>query len=154
MIVFAIAAFAIFVSFSPAYSASTDGSNTGNEAENPDYASGKDAIKKKHWSKAIAYMKNVVASDENKAADAHNYLGYAYRNLGQYDNAMSHYKEALRLNPKHRGALEYMGEAYLKLDNPAAAKKLLTTLDDICTFGCPEYNDLKAAIEKYGKAKN
>jgi hypothetical protein len=47
-----------------------------------------------------------------------------------------------------------MGEAYLKLNDLPAAKKLLASLSDICTFGCEEYDELKEAVEAYEKAKN
>jgi tetratricopeptide (TPR) repeat protein len=40
-------------------------------------------------------------------------LGCAYRNAGRFDEAFRHYRAALRLNPRHRGAHEYIGEAYL-----------------------------------------
>jgi hypothetical protein len=46
-------------------------------------------------------------------ADAQNLLGYAYRNQKKFDLAFKHYGEALRLDPKHKGAHEYIGEAYV-----------------------------------------
>jgi tetratricopeptide (TPR) repeat protein len=46
-------------------------------------------------------------------ADLQNNLGFAYRNLKQYDLAFKHYKRAIELDPRHRGAHEYIGEAYL-----------------------------------------
>ena len=52
-------------------------------------------------------------------AEAHNLAGHAYRKLGDYERALTLYDQALRLNPHHRGALEYLGEAYLELDRPA-----------------------------------
>jgi len=121
--------------------------------KNPNYVAGEKAIKAKEWQKAIDELLKAADADPSNA-DTQNYLGYAYRNLGQYDTAIKHYKEALSLNPKHRGALEYMGEAYLKLNDLPAAKKLLASLSDICTFGCEEYDELKEAVEAYEKAKN
>ena len=44
---------------------------------------------------------------------------------------------------------EYLGELYLQTDDLAKAKERLKKLDDICTFGCEEFNDLKAAITAY-----
>jgi tetratricopeptide (TPR) repeat protein len=47
------------------------------------------------------------------AADLHNELGFAHRKTRQLDKAFEHYKRALAINPRHRGAHEYIGEAYL-----------------------------------------
>jgi hypothetical protein len=62
---------------------------------------------------------------------------------------LAQYTEALRLDPNHRGAHEYIGEAYLQLGNVAKAKEHLAALDRICFFPCDEYSDLKAAVAKY-----
>jgi hypothetical protein len=53
------------------------------------------------------------------------------------------------MDPEHRGAHEYVGEAYLKVGNLEMAKKHLAALDGICFFGCEEYDDLKAAVAAY-----
>ena len=76
-------------------------------------------------------------------------LGYANRKSGNLDLAFKHYNEALRLDPKHRGAHEYIGEAYLMKGDVAKAKDHLAALDRICFFGCEEYSDLKKAIAEY-----
>jgi DNA-binding SARP family transcriptional activator len=60
-----------------------------------------------------------------------------------------HYNEALRIDPKHKGAHEYLGEAYLMVGNVAKAKEHLAQLDKLCFFGCSEYSDLKKAIAAY-----
>ncbi len=44
-------------------------------------------------------------------ADAWNYMGYACRKLGDMDNSFKHYDKALQLNPRYKGAHEYLGEA-------------------------------------------
>ena len=58
----------------------------------------------------------------------------------------SHYREALRLDPKHRGANEYIGEAYVLVGNKAKAQEHLAALERICGKGCEEYQDLARAI--------
>ncbi len=65
------------------------------------------------------------------------------------DLVFKHYTEALRLDPQHRGAHEYIGEAYLMVNNVAKAREHLATLDRLCTFGCEEFTDLKKAIADY-----
>ena len=84
-----------------------------------------------NWQAALDAFNKVVAKDPGNA-NAQNYLGYTYRKSGQLDLAFKHYEEALRLNPKHRGAHEYMGEAYLMVNNLAKAEEQLKELDRIC----------------------
>ena len=69
--------------------------------------------------------------------------------MKQYDKAFEHYAIALKMNPEHRGAHEYLGETYLAVGNLAKAKEHLAALDRICFFGCQEYDDLKAAVAAY-----
>ncbi len=106
------------------------------------------AIDAKDWTGAINLLDRDVAANI-ATADTHNYLGYAYRNLGRYDKAFKHYGLALKMNPQHRGAHEYVGEAYLAVGNLAKAKEHLAALDSLCFFGCKAYDDLKAAIAAY-----
>jgi tetratricopeptide (TPR) repeat protein len=77
--------------------------------------------------------------------------GFAYRKSGNLDAAFKHYNEALRLDPRHRGAHEYIGEAYLMQGNLDKAKEHLARLDRLCFFGCEEYDDLKKSIAEYEK---
>lgn len=97
---------------------------------------------------AVPILENVLRSDADNA-DAHNYLGLAYRKLGEYDKSMQHYEEALAIDSEHKGAREYLGELYLKLDQPDKAEEQLARLDEICSYGCEEYDTLKSAIEEY-----
>jgi Flp pilus assembly protein TadD len=118
----------------------------------PDYAAGKQAIDAKNWSRAIKSL-NSAALRDTRNADIQNYLGYAYRNAGQLDLAFRHYQRALQLNPRHRGAHEYVGEAYLIVNNLAKAEEHLAALQKICLIPCEEYADLKKKIAEYrGKA--
>ena len=54
--------------------------------------------------------------------EAWNYLGYASRKVGQYQDALAAYDEALRLKPTFAEAIEYRGEAYLGLNRIEDAK--------------------------------
>lgn len=117
-------------------------------ASNADYAAGKTAIGAKDWATAIVAL-NKAAAQMPKDADVQNYLGYAYRNAGDFDKALEHYQLALSLNPDHRGAHEYLGEAYLLKGDLAKAEKQLSILDDLCTFGCAEYTELKTKVAAY-----
>jgi hypothetical protein len=46
-------------------------------------------------------------------------------------------------------AHEHLGELYLALGDPAAAKQQLAMLEDICLVPCMEIDDLKRAIASY-----
>jgi Flp pilus assembly protein TadD len=115
----------------------------------------REAIQKKEWRKALAEL-NVAAKEEPRNADVHNLLGYSYRKQATPNlaKAFEHYKTALQLDPKHKGAHEYIGEAYLMDKKPAEAEKHLASLEQICgNKTCEEYADLAAAIAKYKAGK-
>ena len=114
----------------------------------PDYAAGKIAIAAKEWNAAIKALSSAALRD-TRNADIQNYLGYAYRKTGQMELAFKYYARALQLNPRHRGAHEYVGEAYLIVNNPMKAAEHLAVLEKICLLPCEEYDDLKAKLEAY-----
>ncbi|HYY60476.1 MAG TPA: hypothetical protein VE756_03715 [Burkholderiales bacterium] len=107
------------------------------------------AAERQDWKSASAAMNEALAAD-SRNADYHSLYAYALRRSGSpdMDVVFKHYNEALRLDPRHRGAHEYIGEAYLMVGNVAKAKEHLSALDKICFFGCSEYNDLKKAISE------
>src|SRR5207249_10118894 len=82
--------------------------------EDPQYGQGVKAIKAGKFAEAIMLLDSVVARD-NTNADAYNWLAYATRKNGDPAKAIPIYEKALTLDPKHRGAHEYIGEAYLML---------------------------------------
>lgn len=87
---------------------------------------------------------------DDRSADWHNLMGYTMRHLTAADFAVAefHYGEALRINPAHRGALEYSGELYLQTGRRALAEARLAALEKACPAGCAELADLKAALAK------
>jgi len=147
----AVAALALCVLLCPAPTALADPSEetgpTGAPAD-PDYAAGKNAVEAKDWKLAIALLGKAALRDANNA-DIQNLLGFAYRNSGDYQRAFAHYEEALRLNPRHRGAHEYIGETYLLVGDLAKAEEHLAALERICLLPCEEYDDLKEKVVEY-----
>lgn len=113
-----------------------------------DYAAGKKAIEAQHWEEAIARLQKAEARHPDHA-DLQNYLGFAYRNLRQFDAAFKHYERAIEIEPRHRGAHEYIGEAYLMVGDVPNAEKHLAALRKICLLGCEELTDLEKAFAKY-----
>lgn len=116
----------------------------------PAIVSAKAAIAKKDWVAAQAGLKQALAANPRNA-DYHNLYAYSIRKGGNADMALvfQHYDEALRLDPKHRAAHEYSGEAYLAVNDLPKAKLHLAALDKLCFFGCEEYTDLKKAVAEY-----
>jgi Flp pilus assembly protein TadD len=110
-------------------------------------------IAAKQWKAAIAELKNV---NDTRNADWNNLMGYSLRKAATPDlaGAEKHYNEALRIDPKHRGALEYSGELYLMKGDLATAEQRLATLGKACSSSCEEYTDLKNAVERYKAAGN
>ena len=109
------------------------------------------AIKAQNFPTAIPLLEAVVVRDGSNA-DALNWLAYATRQSGDPAKSIPIYDKALAINPKHRGAHEYIGEAYLALNNLVKAKEHLTRLDALCFLPCSEYRDLKKAIQAYEAA--
>ena len=118
--------------------------------EDPQYTAAVKAIKAREYAKAIPLLEGVVARDGSNA-DAYNWLAYATRKGGNAAAALPLYQKALAIDPKHRGAHEYIGEAYLMLDDLPRAKEHLRTLSSLCFITCAEYRDLKRAVEAYEK---
>ena len=102
------------------------------------------------WAGAAAAMREALSREPGNA-DFHNLYAYSVRKSSNPDMNLvfKHYNEALRIDAKHRGAHEYIGEAYLMVGNVAKAKEHLGTLDKLCFFGCAEFSDLKKAISEY-----
>lgn len=132
----------------PAQAAPADREEPKSAPANPDVAAGRQAIDAGNWQAAIAAYTKVVQADPSNA-DAFNYLGFANRKLGKHDQAFANYQKALTINPEHKGAHEYIGEAYLETNNLAKAEEHLKALDKICFFSCSEYTELKARVAAY-----
>ena len=123
------------------------------EVTEPHFVQGKQALEAKEYAAAIPALKKALEIDKNNP-DVHNYLGYAYRNTGDYDNAFKHYEQALALSPGHKAAHEYIGEAYLMKNDLAKAEDHLNKLRAICLTGCSEMSLLKEKIDQYKKKKS
>lgn len=133
--------------------------DTGPEVAQPSVAerlsSARTAIAAREWSKALAELR-LAAREEPRNAEVHNLLGYSYRKQARpdLDKAFEHYRTALQINPQHKGAHEYIGEAYLMARKPADAERHLATLEQLCgNRTCEEYVDLQKALRAY-KAAN
>ena len=146
----AISTVLVMLAVPPVGAADTGGSTV--QASDP-LAAARTQVAARRWVDAITELKRLNATT---SADWQNLMGYCLRKGSppDLDGADRHYREALRIAPAHRGALEYSGElALMKGDLPQAEQRL-AALDKACTFGCEEYTDLKQAIQRYKAAGN
>ena len=103
----------------------------------------------KHYKKAIGYL---LKHNKEFPADPNtlNYLGFAHRKIGDYENAEIYYSMGLELDPKDIGINEYMGELFVATNRLDKAKERLAVLKDC---NCKEYKDLKLVIEGKKESK-
>ena len=126
--------------------------NDKTEPVSVDYKNGSIAAYNGKFLVAIKHLERAARISPNNP-DVYNLLGYSHRKLDQLEQAFDYYWKALKLDPRHLGANEYIGELYLRTNNIKKAEEHLEVLDDVCLFGCDEYDDLKDAIEKYKKSR-
>jgi hypothetical protein len=124
--------------------------SAGGKSEDAAVKSARSAIATGDFAGAQSMLKVALASDPGNA-DLHNLYAYSMRKGANPDMSLvfKHYGEALRIDPKHRGAHEYIGEAYLMVNDPAKAKEHLAALDKLCLFSCTEYTELRKAMAAY-----
>jgi Flp pilus assembly protein TadD len=134
------------LSIAPAEAAGGESS----KPKNPDFTQALKLVNDGNFAAALPFLEKVVTA-EPKNADALNVLGYSQRKLGDRDAALENYLAALEIDPKHRGANEYLGELYLEAGELGKAEERLKVLDGACFFGCDEYSELKESIETYKK---
>ena len=150
---------------SPVFSAGSSGGSSGGGEAKPvsQYQIGEKMINKakkfekknktdkaqKHYKKAIGYL---LKHNKKFPADPDtlNYLGFAHRKIGDYENAEIYYSMGLELDPKHVGINEYMGELFVVTNRLDKAKERLAVLEDC---NCKEYKELKLVIEGKKESK-
>jgi Flp pilus assembly protein TadD len=96
-----------------------------------EYKSGLDALGAQNYKKAIKHFR-AVTGGAPKLADAHNWLGYSYRKSGDTKAALKSYLKALKLEPNHAGANEYLGELYLEQKDLPKAEERMAVLNSCC----------------------
>jgi len=88
------------------------------------------------------------ALGHDDSAEVANYVGYAYRKLGDYELSKVWYDRALAADPEHVRTWEYYGLWHLEQGNKLKAHDFLEKVHALCgNTTCQEYVDLKAAIE-------
>ena len=145
-----------FILIIPSYGAA-EGSS-GDQSSNNDYELGESFVKRakklekkgkiekanKRYEKALEYL---IKSNKEKPnqPDTLNYLGFAFRKLGNLEEAEKYYLIGLNIKPDHNGINEYLGELYIMTNRINLAEERLEVLK---SCKCEEYEELKEIIEK------
>lgn len=110
------------------------------------YAEAVGLINQERFADAFAALERTEAA-VGPHADILNYMGFTSRKLGRLDDALGYYREALRLDPNHLGATEYLGELYIQMGQLDRARTQLARLDELCAYGCAQREELSRWIE-------
>lgn len=110
-------------------------------------------IEQGRYDSAINMLHDELDVDPDNA-DIMSLLGFSYRKTRNYEDAQTFYEWALRSDPDHLGANEYLGELYLETNQFDKAVEQLEKLDDICRTNCKEYTTLKKAIDSFQQEAN
>lgn len=110
-------------------------------------------IAENRWRDAITALKAV---NDSRSADWNNLMGYSHRKAKVPDlpAAEAYYNAALRIDARHRGALAYSGELYLMLGDLPRAEARVAALEQTCSLGCSELQELRAAMAAYKASGN
>ncbi len=101
--------------------------------------------------KAGDYAHGIVAMHalgHDEHPDVANYIGYAYRKLGEYERSKIWYEKALAVDPRHVRTWSYYGMWQAEQGNRLMAQDDLAKIALICgNTGCKEYRMLKDVID-------
>ncbi len=118
-----------------------------------DYGRAADLVASSRFDEALPILESLAEKSPGDA-DVFNLLGFSYRKTGDLAKAGAHYQRALRLNPDHRGALEYQGELFLKQGDLTSAEANLAKLAVLCPAGCEERDELAEEVGKWRAAQD
>ena len=111
-------------------------------------AAARDHVEAKRWPAALAELRRVNATS---SADWNNLMGYTLRKQAppDLDGAQRYYDAALRINPRHMGALEYSGELALMKGDLATAEARVAALAKLCHTPCEQLDDLTKSVARF-----
>ena len=113
-----------------------------------DYRAARATILNGNYQDGISAM-HALGHDEHP--DVANYIGYAYRKLGDYNDSKVWYEKALAADPNHVRTWSYYGMWQMEQGNRLKALEDLQKVQLICgNTNCEEYRQLKDVID--GKA--
>lgn len=112
------------------------------------YRAAREMILAGQYDKGIAAM-HALGRDDHP--DVANYIGYANRRMGHYEESKTWYEAALKADPNHTRTWSYYGMWQAEQGNRVKAKEYLTKVNALCgSTTCREYVELKAVIDGTG----
>jgi tetratricopeptide (TPR) repeat protein len=84
--------------------------------------------------------------DNPNTPRALNYRGHATSKLGRIDEGIGYYLKSVTLDPNYPQVREYVGEAYVIMDNYKLAREQLSTIEKLCGKDCEYYGDVAEAL--------
>jgi tetratricopeptide (TPR) repeat protein len=112
------------------------------------YRAARQLILAGRYQEGIAAM-HALGHDEHP--DVANYIGYANRKLGNYDQSKIWYEAALKADPNHTRTWSYYGMWQMEQGNRLKALDDLKKVNLLCgNTTCEEYRELKAVIDGTG----
>ena len=110
-----------------------------------EYRAARQLILDGNYQAGIAAM-HALGHDEHP--DVANYIGYANRKMGNYDQSKIWYEAALKADPNHVRTWSYYGMWQMEQGNRLKALEDLQKVQLICgNTTCEEYRQLKAVID-------
>jgi tetratricopeptide (TPR) repeat protein len=110
-----------------------------------DYRAARQEILAGDYKGGIAAM-HALGRDDHP--DVANYIGYANRKLGNYEQSKVWYEKALAADPYHVRTWSYYGMWQMEQGNRLKAEDYLAKVNAICgNTACEEYRQLKAVID-------
>jgi tetratricopeptide (TPR) repeat protein len=114
-----------------------------------DYRAARELILAGNYEAGIAAM-HALGRDDHP--DVANYIGYANRKMGNYEQSKIWYEAALKADPNHTRTWSYYGMWQMEQGNRLKAEDDLQKVKLLCgSTDCKEYLELKAVID--GKAR-
>ena len=120
----------------------------GNYSSDFDFEPVMELIAAEKYQLAIDMLHDELDNDPDNP-DIMSLLGFSYRKIQNYEDALTFYEWALKAEPDHRGANEYLGELYLQTNQFDKAVEQLQILDNLCRTNCKEYTKLKQMIDSF-----
>ena len=113
-----------------------------------DYRAARQMVLAGNYQSGIAAM-HALGHDEHP--DVANYIGYANRKMGNYEQSKIWYEAALKADPNHTRTWSYYGMWQMEQGNRLKAEDFLEKVNVLCgTTACEEYRQLKAVIDGTG----